>query len=264
MENFLSNPVNRLSTLQNMREHLIQVLNIEKQNFCLSTVSNILKRLSFSRKRTSAQISKRNTPETIQARVKVAIKFLEFLKNDKEFIFIDETGFNQSLVPVYGYTKKGQPCKSPGPLKGQNYSVIAAITRGRIIGYQIFLGGIKAEDFGGFLSSLLNNFRDFQENINKYVLFMDNATIHKAKLLKPLLENFQVLYNAPYSPFLNPIEELFGNCKFQFRKRYVQKEKNMLEKILDSVNSIDEANIFSFFMHSVTFLQDCLDEKSIL
>lgn len=93
---------------------------------------------------------------------------------------------------------------------------------------------------------------------------MDNAPIHKAKLLKPLLSHFQVLYNAPYSPFLNPIEELFGNWKHNFRKKFNLNTVGLTRKIVESVQEIDNALLFSAFVHSVSYLKDCLDNKSIL
>ena len=47
---------------------------------------------------------------------------------------------------------------------------------------------------------------------------MDNAAIYKSKKLKTLKNSLQVQFLAPYSPFLNPIEEFFGEIKHYFRK----------------------------------------------
>ena len=46
---------------------------------------------------------------------------------------------------------------------------------------------------------------------------MDNAKIHKCKKLQPLLSKLNILYNAPYSPFLNPIEKFFALFKHKIR-----------------------------------------------
>ena len=48
---------------------------------------------------------------------------------------------------------------------------------------------------------------------------MDNAPIHKAICLKPLFEKINIFYGPPYSPFLNPIEEIFGVLKIKYKKR---------------------------------------------
>ena len=42
---------------------------------------------------------------------------------------------------------------------------------------------------------------------------MDNAKIHKCNIIKPLFSHLNIFYNAPYSPFLNPIEEFFSLLK---------------------------------------------------
>ena len=38
------------------------------------------------------------------------------------------------------------------------------------------------------------------------MFFKDNASIHKSKMLETFLHSLNIIYNAPYSHFLNPIE----------------------------------------------------------
>ena len=47
---------------------------------------------------------------------------------------------------------------------------------------------------------------------------MDYAQCHHGKLLHNLCKKINVFYNPPYSPFLNPIEEVFGLFKYYLRK----------------------------------------------
>ena len=49
-------------------------------------------------------------------------------------------------------------------------------------------------------------------------LFMDNASIHKSKDVKPLYEdlNIKTVFNVPYSPDFNPIEAVFSKVKRVF------------------------------------------------
>ena len=46
---------------------------------------------------------------------------------------------------------------------------------------------------------------------------MDNAKIHKSKKSLPLFCKLNIFYNAPYSPFLNPVEEFFAYLKHKIR-----------------------------------------------
>ena len=264
LETFLGQPHNRLSTLYSLRKHLMEKFNLPQMRISLSTVSNMLKRLSFSRKRTKKFSTRRNTTKTIEKRKDVARKLLSAERDGKIIIFIDETGFNQQMIPQYGYSKIGEKCLISADLRSQNYSVIAAITKLKIVGYQIFKGGVNAEDFGSFIASLLNSNPEILNNRAKYIFFMDNASIHRAKLLKPFFENFNILFNAPYSPFLNPIEEFFGNWKYHYRKNFRENSASIIEKILRSVKEIDENLLFSFYIHVMTFLRDCLQGNNIL
>ncbi len=264
LENLMSQTKNRFFTLRKMRDHLVSCFNLQYRQMSLSTISNMLRRLSFSRKRTKKFVEQRNTSQTKEKRQEVARQMVIALIQETELIFIDETGFNQSLAPIYGYSKVGQKCMITSGLKTQNYSVIAAITKSKVLGFQIYKGSISSEEFGGFIISLLISNPIILEQSSKYILFMDNAPIHHAKILKPFLSNFRILYNAPYSPFLNPIEEFFGNWKFNFRKKFRENTTSIEDKIVRSVQEIDNGLLFSSFMHSLSFLRDCLDKNPIL
>ena len=250
-------------TLNIIRKHLIQCFQLENWRISLQTVANMLKQLSFSRKRTKQLIGRRNIALTIEKRKSVALELVSAISSDKEIIFIDETGFNQSLTPLYGYAKLGEKCWINTTGKRDNYSVLAAITKSNVLGFQIFKGSITAEDFGAFIALLLNNNQNILSNPSRYVFFMDNAPIHKAKILKPFLSNFCVLFNAPYSPFLNPIEEFFGTWKFNFRKKFSLNTIDILQRILRSVQEIDNSHLYSFYCHSIKYLEDCLNRRAI-
>lgn len=53
------------------------------------------------------------------------------------------------------------------------------------------------------------------------ILLMDNAVIHKHSAVLETARNFKVnvLFNAEYSPWLNPIEQLFGLIKKRLKSQ---------------------------------------------
>ena len=53
--------------------------------------------------------------------------------------------------------------------------------------------------------------------VDSYYFFLDNAKIHHANINKDIRDNFAFFFSAPYSPFLNPIEEVFSLIKNKFR-----------------------------------------------
>ncbi len=52
-------------------------------------------------------------------------------------------------------------------------------------------------------------------NCYKQVIIMDNASIHRSKKVREVIENAGhiLLYLPPYSPDYNPIENVFGTIK---------------------------------------------------
>jgi len=92
---------------------------------------------------------------------------------------------------------------------------------------------------------------------------MDNASVHKVKTLEPFLKKFNILYNAPYSPFLNPIEELFSIWKAKFRKQIFEQNISIVEKISSSYKALESIKICHCFYLSLSFLFDCLEKNPI-
>ena len=264
LESYMNKIENSTATLRKMKEHLIQSFHLDQNRISLNTVSRMLRRLKFTRKRTSHLEPRRNLLRNLDARKKVALHFLSAEKSDLELIFIDESGFNNSLAPLYGYSKIGQKCFVAAKSKSVNYSVIAAVAKEKMLGFQIIKGGVTANCFGAFLCNLLKYNQTLLTNRSKYVLFMDNARIHRAKILQPFFQHMNVLYNVPYSPFLNPIEELFWNWKHIFREKFNQNTTNIIQRILTAAQEIDYSSLDMFYIHSLTFMNDCLNSKEIL
>ena len=57
--------------------------------------------------------------------------------------------------------------------------------------------------------------RNEEYKYRKVILFMDNALIHRHSQVLETARKFKVnvLFNAEYSPWLNPIEQLFQSLK---------------------------------------------------
>jgi len=66
----------------------------------------------------------------------------------------------------------------------------------------------------------------FETEIKDFVLVLDNASFHKAKKIIELVESygFKLLFLAPYSPDLNPIEHKWWILKLALAKMRTQAE----------------------------------------
>jgi transposase len=89
-------------------------------------------------------------------------------------------------------------------------------------------GAVDGSIFSNFVYHTAMQLRTNPANAGKrIVLFLDNAKIHRTSEIIDVAKNVGVdlLFSAPYSPFLQPIEQLFNNLKRQLRKLKSQFEK---------------------------------------
>jgi transposase len=75
--------------------------------------------------------------------------------------------------------------------------------------------------FENFIYQTLMSIRKDKDSEQDVVLLMDNAVIHKHSAVLETARKFRVnvLFNAEYSPWLNPIEQLFGFVKKELKDK---------------------------------------------
>jgi transposase len=77
-------------------------------------------------------------------------------------------------------------------------------------------GGVDSVVFKQFLHHMLLGIRNQPEFASRNViLLMDNARIHHHQMVLETARRMKVnvLFNAQYSPWLNPVESLFAHLK---------------------------------------------------
>ena len=75
---------------------------------------------------------------------------------------------------------------------------------------------------------------------------MDNLSVHRSGETQKLLadQRFEVIFNPPYSPFANPIEECFSVVKHAYKKAKLQRitrgsndpDENLVEEAFKKVS----------------------------
>jgi len=131
-------------------------------------------------------------------------------------IWIDESGCDRrDSIRKFGYGIRGVPPRSHQLLiHGTRYSVIPIMSTEGIHDISLYEGTVNGSKFEDFIeNSLLQPFN----GINPFsVVIMDNAAIHHINAVRDLIETqvgAQLLFLPPYSPDLNPLEEVFGQVK---------------------------------------------------
>ncbi len=104
----------------------------------------------------------------------------------------------------------------------------------RFIAPFIFEGSCDRSTFAGWLEYLLKGLpKDKSGQHQKYLLILDNASIHKGKEIDELAiqYNARLMYLPAYSPDLNPIEKAWSVLKRKVRNIVSQKQKNVIEAL---------------------------------
>lgn len=133
-------------------------------------------------------------------------------------IWIDESGCDRrNSMRKFNYTLKGIPPVDHRIFgRGKRYSAITAMTVKGIQDVFLAEGNVDGERFEGFIKdSLLPILQPFNCSNPNSIVVMDNATIHHVAGVADLILQTGALlrFLPPYSPDLNPTEQVFSKVK---------------------------------------------------
>ena len=160
-----------------------------------------------------------------------------------KLVFIDETGTRTNMTRLRGRAPKGQRLigKTPhGHWKLTTF--IAALRHDRITAPMVIDGPMNGEMFLAYVLAFL------LPTLSKGdIVVMDNLPVHKvagvAEAIKAV--GARVLYLPPYSPDLNPIEQMFAKLKALLRKakeRTIDDLWNRIGQLLNEFSATECAN----------------------
>lgn len=190
-------------TLRGCAEQLDYTISVSQMSRDVRAAGLKRKRL---RKRANVLLSERN----ISARRTFCAEISGRI--NKRILFLDESGFNLHTSCNYGYSMAGtEPVLYQPASRQKNISLLAIVSISRVDHFKLKEGAYNTESFLDFLVECNNN-TVFTDNT---VLVMDNVKFHHAGAVKTFLKslNVEVIYLPPYSPDLNPIENLFSSIK---------------------------------------------------
>ena len=109
----------------------------------------------------------------------------------------------------------------------------------------------------------------FAKSEPRSIIVMDNDTIHMSLRLVDLIRatGTYLLYTAPYSPYLNPIELGFNVHKSGLRRNYIELEDNCYAAHIPALDSVRcDVCIEEFRRCEVPYSQEILtsDEEKAL
>ena len=136
--------------------------------------------------------------------------------NAKNLIFIDESGANLRMASTYARAEGGERIKMPIPFEhGPQYSMIGAISINKVEAALYGAWATNGDIFHTFIEKIL-----LPQLKPKNIVIMDNVKFHLQARIKETIESTgaKMIFLPPYSPDLNPIENMWSKVKNTLRK----------------------------------------------
>ena len=131
-------------------------------------------------------------------------------------VFIDETWTKTNMEPLRGWAPRGQRLDARIPHgHWKTLTFVAALRCDRIDAPCVFDGPINADSFLAYVTHVLVPTLKPRD-----VVVLDNLSSHKGDAVRKAVRavGARLLFLPPYSPDLNPIEQVFAKLKHLMRK----------------------------------------------
>ncbi|KAH7819129.1 putative DDE superfamily endonuclease [Monocercomonoides exilis] len=202
----------------------------------------------FSFKRITVRPSAGNSEENKLQRIHFVEKLFQYQRDGAIPFFIDETSWNISCIRKCGWSEKGDKVLVPPPPLFQSVTAITSISMNGMGYTEVVRGTINHELFEAYLKRFLLSIKSFESS----VIVMDNASIHHVNTDEIILQSgHKVLFNAAYSPDLNPIENIFGIWKAKVEENSLkwEDESHFISTMLQTFQKISAREVRKTIMH---------------
>jgi transposase len=163
----------------------------------------------------------------------------------RRLVFIDETWIKTNMAPLRGWGPRGERLAAKVPHgHWKTLTFIAALRHDRIEAPFVIDGPINRDLFTLYVETVL------APTLNEGdVVILDNLGSHKGKAARRAIRarRAHLIFLPPYSPDLNPIEQLFAKLKHLMRKAQERNHEATWRKVgelLDLVSPTECANYF--------------------
>jgi transposase len=158
-------------------------------------------------------------------------------------VFIDETWVKTNMVRTHGRAPRGQRLRAGAPHgHWRTTTFVGALTQRGMIAPFVLNGPINRIAFEAYVEQVL-----LPELRSGDIVIMDNLGSHKGQAVRRALRaaGAKLFFLPPYSPDLNPIEQVFSKLKTLLRKadeRTVQATWKRIGQLLDCFAPTECAN----------------------
>jgi transposase len=152
------------------------------------------------------------------------------------------------MAPLRGWAPKGQRLKAKVPFgHWKTMTFLAALRHGRIDAPWVFDGPINGDSFKIYVEQVL-----VPALAPGDIVVMDNLGSHKSQAVRAAIRDAgaRLLFLPPYSPDLNPIEQVFAKLKHLQRKAAERSVETTWRRIGTLIGEFSSSECANYFVNS--------------
>ena len=164
-----------------------------------------------------------------------------------QLVFLDETWATTCMTPTRGRAPKGQRCLGRAP-QGHWHTTkfVCALRQHGLAAPCVLDGPLNGPAFVAWTEQMLA-----PELRPGDIVIMDNLSSHKVQGVRQAIEaaGAQLRYLPPYSPDMNPIEQVFAKLKTLLRKTAARTQESLWQAIGALLENFPPAECAHYIRH---------------
>lgn len=195
------------------RELVAKVIEkLFRKTLSLPSISRLLQRLSITYKKPELRARERDQKAVMKWKRTTLPRIRSMARSMRATIFYgDEAGLQSDHNAGMTWGPKGETVLVKKTGFREKVNLLSAISKPGGLRFMLVEGGIDAAKFCTFLDRLMKGRR------RPVFLIMDNASIHRSKVVKEHVSSYngklRLYFLPPYSPDLNPDELVWNDLK---------------------------------------------------
>ena len=166
----------------------------------------------------------------------------------RRLVFIDETWAKTNMLRTHGRCRRGQRLKAKAPHgHWKTMTFIAALRHDRIDAPCVLDGPINGVSFTAWIEQMLVPTLKPGD-----IVVLDNLGSHKGEAVRKAVRaaGARLLFLPPYSPDLNPIEQVFAKLKHLLRKAQARSLEAVCAAIAEALGRFSAEECAAYFRNS--------------
>lgn len=166
----------------------------------------------------------------------------------ERLVFIDETGTATNMARRYGRSLRGKRlCAKVPHGHWKTTTFIAGLRVGAVTAPCVIDGPMDGDTFRAYVEQMLAPTLRLGD-----IVSMDNLSAHKVEGVREAIEarGAELRYLPPYSPDLNPIEQLFAKLKALLRKAAERSLEGLWSRIGELLGLFPSSECANYFRNA--------------